>query len=246
MRISLISFYTKLNWDKRLEKVAEILNETKSDIVVFAGHALKDHVSLERLRLMVNNENVKALIEIKHDVLGEMIMAKNSLYWLERGEVMSMHTHQVFSTSGDIEKNTSLCEYFIQELQEHRTIKIDDKLCALVLQCGELNIIKNLQSEGNRPVFRIENLNFERRFNDMLSKVQFIFNPIHTPMGNQGKMEKRRELLSQGGRYYFSVSNSEDCEIKNKVVYAFFNGKPIETGIEIPEKKGYKETIVNL
>lgn len=47
-------------------------------------------------------------------------------------------------------------------------------------------------------------------------------------MGNQGKMQKRREYLSKDKRYYFSASNtkkdSDNLELKS-LQYAFFNGE---------------------
>ena len=68
-----------------------------------------------------------------------------------------------------------------------------------------------------------------------------ILNPIHTPMGNQAKMEKRREYFSYENRYYFSVSQNGTIKRngKNKTIpmdsrrlqYSFFNGRSIEESL---------------
>ena len=49
-------------------------------------------------------------------------------------------------------------------------------------------------------------------------------------MGNQGKIQKRREFLSKNKKFYFSASNtkedSRNLELKS-LQYAFYNGNEL-------------------
>lgn len=51
------------------------------------------------------------------------------------------------------------------------------------------------------------------------------------PMGNQGKMEKRRELLSSNKRYYFSTSNSDEKHLidSSSLQYSFYDGNRLNS-----------------
>jgi hypothetical protein len=137
-----------------------------------------------------------------------------------------MFTNQFFATSQEIEGNELLCEHYIDELETKRCFSVKGKKC-MVLQCGEINIIKNIQKENNRPVFRLQNrADLEKRFFNLLNSADLVLNPIHTPMGNQGKMEKRREMFSAHKRYYFSTSNSDEKHLIDSasLQYSFYDG----------------------
>ena len=92
-------------------------------------------------------------------------------------------------------------------------------------------------------VFRFEDdTELSGRFASILDNTQIVLNPIHYPMGNQGKMKKRREYYSNNNRAYFSTANFSDEEsINNKSLqYACINGieqKPID--VEIGPKNAY-------
>lgn len=152
------------------------------------------------------------------------------------GRLVNMFTNQFFASSKEIEGNELLCEHFIDELENKRCFRVKSKKC-LALQCGEINIIKNIQKESNRSVFRLQNrTDLEKRFFDLLNNTDLILNPIHTPMGNQGKMEKRRELLSFSKRYYFSTSNSDEKHLIDSasLQFSFYDGARLnETTKEI-------------
>ena len=87
----------------------------------------------------------------------------------------------------------------------------------MTIEEATLEAIKNIQKEDNRPVFRLaQSKELKERFDNLLNDTDIILNPIHTPMGNQGKMKKRREYLSDKNRYYFSTSQNDTREIKGK------------------------------
>ena len=88
--------------------------------------------------------------------------------------------------------------------------------------------MKNHQKEENRAEFRLPNkTELSERFTKFLKGINIILNPIHTPMGNQGKMHQRRIYLSRNKRYYFSTSNtkenSNDLSLES-LQYGFFDG----------------------
>ena len=112
-----------------------------------------------------------------------------------------------------------------------------------VIQCGENNILRNIQSEGNRAVFRFEDdAILSQRFAAFLNKTDIILNPMHSPMGNQGKMRKRRELFSSNNRAYFSTANyvNEEAIYNKSVQYACINGKEQEPmDVEVGKRDSY-------
>ena len=75
------------------------------------------------------------------------------------------------------------------------------------------------------------------RFEKLLEKTDIVLNPIHTLMGNQGKMHKRRELLSANNRFYFSVSHNGERKMEaHSLQYAYHNGKVLnESNIEVTD-----------
>ena len=249
MTLELISFRYNLTAPKRLELMIDLVNQSKADMMVFCGHTLKDQDDLCSLREQIRNVTSFVLFEVKQVEDSNFLNLKNCLYYIEDGIVHNMYTNQFFSTSGEINDNEPLCERFINELETRRRLNVKGHNC-LVLQCGEINIIRNLQKEGNRPVFRHQRrTDLVDRFNNLIKNTQIVLNPIHTPMGNQGKMEKRREYFSDDNRCYFSVSQNGTME-RNGVIkpiqldsrrlqYAFFNGKSLDESL-IEATKDYQ------
>ena len=122
----------------------------------------------------------------------------------------------------------------LQILNEKRLLSFGGKNFLLVT-CGENNILKNKQSENNKVVFRVDDVKLEKEFNSILNRTNFIINPIHTPMGNQGKIAKRREFFSANNKVYISTNNIEnelgkstDVLLKRKLQYVLKNSTIIE------------------
>ena len=117
---------------------------------------------------------------------------------------------------------------------------------------GELNLLRNYQNENNRVDFRVDDHELKTTFEEILADTHIFLNPMHTPMGNLGKMAKRREYLSQNGRAYFSTcnlpddtDNSELAFAKRKLQYGYCNGKALEGElIECNEKYLIKEYLL--
>lgn len=237
MTIELVSFRYNLAAKKRIELTAQLTNQSDADLVVFCGHTLIKQDDLYDLEGLIENKSPFVLLEVKHISENRFLNMKHCLFTIENGSIRDLFTHQHFAEKKEIENNESLCERFINEIESKRCFNVKGKKC-LVLQCGEINIIKNLQKEENRPIFRLQQRkDLEERFYKIINNTDIILNPIHTPMGNQGKMKKRREFFSDNNRYYFSVSQNGtrkrgnleyDIPIEsNSLQYSYFNGREI-------------------
>lgn len=237
MKIELVSLRHDLYGKRRLEQVVSIINRSQVDLMLFCGHTISDY-NCDSLEKLINNNKTFVVFEVKSVVESQFVNLNNCLYTINCGHVQNLFTNQLFATSNEIENNISLCERFIYELETRRRVYFKGKKL-LILQCGELNIIKNIQKEDNRPVFRLaQSKDLKERFDNLLNDTDIILNPIHTPMGNQGKMEKRREYLSDKNRYYFSTSQNDTREIKDEkktipmdsavLQYALHNGVALQ------------------
>ena len=228
MKIALVSYINGLSDKERLKNTLEILNNSKSDFILFSGHTIGFVNDIESLRNGIKNKKTQALFELQEinsDKIG------NCLYLIKNGTVLNLFTNQLFATSQEINYNYELGSRLINELELKRKFKVNG-LNFLVLQCGELNILKNLQSQGNKVQFRlIEDSELTNAFEDLIQNSDIILNPIHSPMGNQGKMKKRREFLTDNNRSYFSVSNTKPDSLNlelNGLQYAYKNSLPLE------------------
>lgn len=231
MKIQLTSYLSETPDKERLNLTADIINQSTADLILFAGHAIVSAKDIDRLNSLISNKYVEAIIELQ-DLNSDFI--SNCLYHIKNGTIRNLYTNQLFSTSAHINNNNQLAERFIYELETKRMLKIKGKVC-LVIQCGELNILKNQQMYDNKVIFRIDDLQLLNRFNNLIAKTNIILNPIHSPMGNQGKMHRRREYLSENNRHYFSTSNTNEDSIdltRKGLQYAYNNGgKIIDTEI---------------
>ena len=242
MVIQLVSYKTTLRADSRLQHTAEIINSSKADLILFAGHTLASHRDVDELNTLLDNNMTTAVIEVKKDAKSKSLPVYHSLFLLQNGVAKDIYTHQLFTDSKTIKAYPELGEHLMLELETRRNFSAANRNVSII-QCGENNILRNIQSEGNRAVFRFEDdAILNQRFAAFLNKTDIILNPMHSPMGNQGKMRKRRELFSSNNRAYFSTANFEDEEsIYNKSVqYACINGKEQEPmNVEVGKRDSY-------
>ncbi|MTK52397.1 hypothetical protein [Paludibacter sp.] len=223
MTIEIVSYYHGLSDALRLNLTSNIINSSKSDLLLFSGHTIGFVNDIEVLKDLITNKTIEVVFELENINTDKI---RNCLYRITKGQLINLYTNQILTQSSDIEGNYQLADRLLHEFETNRTFSING-ISVLIIQCGEINILKNIQSEDNRVEFRLsDDKSLLERFNDILSKTKIILNPIHTPMGNQGKMLKRREFLSQNKRYYFSScntkENSHNIDIKS-LQYAFFN-----------------------
>ena len=242
MIVQLVSYKSALRADSRLQHTAEIINSSKADLILFAGHTLASHRDVDELNTLLDNNMTTAVIEVKKDAKSKSLPVYHSLFLLQNGVAKDIYTHQLFTDSKTIKAYPELGEHLMLELETRRNFSTANRNVS-VIQCGENNILRNIQSEGNRAIFRFEDdAILNQRFAAFLNNTDIILNPMHSPMGNQGKMRKRRELFSSNNRAYFSTANFEDEEsIYNKSVqYACINGKEQEPmNVEVGKRDSY-------
>ena len=242
MIVQLVSYKSALRAESRLQHTAEIINSSKADLILFAGHTLASHRDVDELNTLLDNNRTTAVIEVKKDTKSKSLPVYHSLFLLQNGVAKDIYTHQLFTDSKTIKAYPELGEHLMLELETRRNFSTANRNVS-VIQCGENNILRNIQSEGNRAVFRFEDdAILNKRFADFLNNTDIILNPMHSPMGNQPKMCKRREFFSSNNRAYFSTANFEDEEsIYNKSVqYACINGKEQEPmNVEVGKRDSY-------
>ena len=242
MIVQLVSYKSTLRADSRLQHTAEIINSSKADLILFAGHTLASHRDVDELNTLLDNNRTTAVIEVKKNTKSKSLPVYHSLFLLQNGVAKDIYTHQLFTDSKTIKAYPELGEHLMLELETRRNFSTANRNVS-VIQCGENNILRNIQSEGNRAVFRFEDdAILNKRFADFLNNTDIILNPMHSPMGNQPKMRKRREFFSSNNRAYFSTANYVDEEaIYNKSVqYACINGKEQEPmDVEVGKRDSY-------
>jgi len=193
MKIQLVSYLYGLTNGERLKSTVEIMNESMCDLILFSGHTLGSVKDVERLRNRLSNKKVEAIIELK-DINSSKL--NNCLYHVKNDKVLNLFTNQLFARSSELKNNKELAARLLNELELKRKLKIKWNNL-LILQCGELAILKNIQADGNRVEFQLsQDSKLNSGFKKVIKDVDIFLNPMHTPMGNQGKMSRRREFLS--------------------------------------------------
>ena len=174
MVIQLVSYKSTLRADSRLRHTAEIINSSKADLILFAGHTLASQSDVDELNKLVDNDKTTAVIEVKENAISELNPVSNSLFLLQNGIVKDLFTHQLFRDSKAIDAYPVLGEHLMLELETRRNFSASNRKVAII-QCGENNILRNLQSEGNKAVFRFENdTTLNQRFADFLNNTNII------------------------------------------------------------------------
>lgn len=227
MKVQITSYVHHLSYSKRLELTIDTINKSTSDILLFSGHTIGFVNDIDKLKSAIKNNKTEVIFELESINTDKI---RNCIYHIKKGVIRSLYSNQIFAESIEINNNYELGDRLLNELENKRSIIING-LSVLIIQCGEINILKNIQKENNRVEFRLkDNQLLNQRFERIMHKTDIIFNPIHEPMGNQGKMHKRREFLSKNSKYYFSTSNSKPNSSNlflNSMQYAYYDGKEI-------------------
>ncbi len=235
----------------RFRIVSDIVNDSKADLLVFPGWTLDKKNDIQKLLAQLENKKTTVFFEW-YDRKRDELDAHNG-YVLHKGRLIDQNVRQIFSSAKCVEKKDDFIDYYLGELESKRLLKIGARK-ALWLSCGEINILKNKQAEGNKVVFRSTSKVLTQRFNASLKKSDFIINPIHTPMGNQGKLSKRRVHLTRKDKVYISTCNVEVKDgrtisqlLKRKLQYVVKIQKEITPfGSILSEKNGFVSNLYEI
>lgn len=250
MKIELVAYNCNLTRQDRIEFTAELFNSYSADIIMFSGHTLERYSDVQALQRRISNRQSFGILEVRDNLISKKLCLElpNSLFTIQGGKVADMFSSQLFTDSSEINGKPELAHRLLNELLTRRSFKFRSKRFT-VLQCGEINILANKQNEANKPYFRfVEDKHLNSMFEKVVSNTDVFLNPIHTPMGNLGKMQVRKAYLSKNKHYYFSTNNFGEWE-KNcretkinstNIHYAYYDGndsrlEPIE---EYLDKKG--------
>lgn len=237
MKIQLVSFRENANSKVKFDLTLKLFNESDAELILFPGHTIDKASELEKLATKLNNKKTTAFLELTE--LGNRGI-KNWAFKIENNKLINCYTHQLFASSDEVKDNPYLVETLYNEIKNNRIHKVKSKKICLLL-CGELNMLTNLQTERNKVMYRTDSAALAKGFKTMFKNVDVVLNPMHSPMGNQGKMHKRRIFLSTRDRAYFSTANldkkgksyEESFRTTKALQYGYYNGKPIEPMNEI-------------
>lgn len=231
MIIQLVSFRQNALSKMKRNLTIQLFNESSSDIILFPGHTIDTVPDLEILSSNLKNKNTTAFLELKDAGARDVT---NWSFKIENNKLLNTHSSQQFATSDEVNGNNFVVENLLHEIKNNR-LHIVNKLKVCLLICGELNILTNFQSENNRVDIRTDKKELHTEFKKIFNSVDIFLNPLHSPMGNQGKMSKRRIFLSKNSRSYFSTANLDRKGVSYEISftnskalqYALFNGREI-------------------
>jgi hypothetical protein len=226
MIIQTVSYRIDIPSDTQNKLNIDIINKSQADILLFPRWSIKNEDQLELLTKAIDNRKIFAILELKELVNRKL---KNCLFSVQNGEI-NFHSVQLFTTSNEINNNAFIGKMLLDQLLNSKLFTPNNK-CIRVLQCGEINILRNEQGNNNRVKFRLDNdVKLSTTFNTILKTTDIFLNPQHTIMGNQGKMSRRRSYLSANNGVYASTTNVENKvkPFKNKSIsYIYYNGKAL-------------------
>ncbi|WP_152629472.1 hypothetical protein [Haliangium ochraceum] len=138
---------------------------------------------------------------------------------------LPVEIYQRFATSEQANADPAMVAELVKDCGPYgeRTVYLDGMPIGLFV-CGEINILTNVQTQGN--VAHVRHDPTARVFGH---NVPIVFNGAHTTMGNWGKLERRFHLLSQGGRWAFHVTNCDNANWGRSTVRAYYDGQRVAT-----------------
>ena len=152
---------------------------------------------------------------------------KWGLYCFEKGKNLTINPiKQIFVTSRDDEEKYS--ELWSDTVNGSRTFSVDG-INVLVWICGEINYLKNAQSDNNK----VTGARYTFRPNIAPNKLDYdiFFNPTHDPLKALiGKYKERLKYMSQHKKVSILNFNVDENQIQRKgTIYCFQDGKEILT-----------------
>jgi len=230
MKFQIVSYKSNLPWQLQDELNCRLFNQSSADLILFPGWAFQDTNHIENFKISITNKKTFGIMELQRL---DSRKITNCLYSIQGGQI-EYASLQYFSTSDDINENPVLGEMFLKEFATNKCFQVKRKKVR-VIQCGELNILKNEQANNNRVKFRFnDDRIMNAKFHSLLIGSDIILNPQHTEMGNQGKLSRRREYLSAQGRIYISTTNAAKGakNFNNKALhYIYYNGRSVSTDV---------------
>ena len=226
IKVQAVVYRDSIPWGIQDDLNIQLFNDSDADVILFPGWSFRDTNHVENFKSSISNNKTLGFLELQRVDSRDLT---NALFSISKGELKFVSI-QLFSTSNEIATNPVLGQMFVDQFANARAFKVKNKIVR-IMQCGELNILRNEQANGNKVEFRFLDKSLEIQFLKSLQETALILNPQHTPMGNQGKMSRRRAYLSSNRRGYISTSNvstGQELEKTKSAHYAYFNGRELE------------------
>ncbi len=261
MKCSVVSFITKSSSKKsktnfisknNTRLMTEILNNVFDvDLILFSGWTLSNRKELDSVLTNNKNKHTTYIFEVGDGHRNKDNPKSDVGFYVAKGKkLIKKKIKQVFTSSKDIHSLKTTIPEYLDKLESERFFKVNNKKVRLII-CGENNILKNKQKQGNRVSLRSSETELNKKFDSILKNTNIFLNPAHTPMGNLGKMKKRWEYLSKNQRALLFVTNESTKQGIHKpnfhklsLQYLFVNGKETKSAEEIKER--YKISTINI
>lgn len=220
-----------LNRLKSLHEISEYANANKVTHVLFPGSTLyyknKDNL-LAKKHLQVISKlfiNQSIILELNSELKADSKLF--GLYCIEKGIVINQPIIQLFASSSDDENLYS--QLWHQTFNTKERIVTLDGITFLIWVCGEMNFLKNIQSENNL----VKGFRYKYKNNNSLRNLKYdvFFNPTHNMLTNlYNKYKERLKFMSKSSRYAIISLNVKSSQIqRNGAILAFHKQKEILT-----------------
>ncbi len=209
MNYAMVSFIIEGNekiGHGNVELVSNLVNQLiGEDLILFSGWTLSNKKDVDNVLKRVNNKHTTFVLEIGNGLDGKN--SDSGFYIVKGNTILRGPIKQRFTDSATANSNKDcLLQNYLEVLKSERLFKVGSKKVRLII-CGENNILRNKQKQGNKVAFRSYDNDLQKRFNSILKDTDVFLNPAHTPMGNIGKLKKRWAYLSEGGRSSLFTTN---------------------------------------
>lgn len=249
MKIQLIGFDFGLKLNQKRKLFIEIVNGSDADLILFPGHTLRDLADLYNIEPDLTNEKSMVVLELEDHYPTSCLHLQTALFLVREGMPEDLCTSQIFTTANEIDGDEVLMAKLLDEIPR-RQFKCGG-MRITVLQCGETALLASTKAEGYKASFRFkDNVELNKRYEEMLASTDIFLNPIHTPQGRQWVMAQRRATLSADGRYYFmtgSLPQKSAGKLRSKSLqYVWHDGKELTIQPVIHEKGMYVSRIIEI
>ncbi len=209
-----------------LNEISEYANEKKITHILFPGATLfyktrdeklaKKH--LNQLKRIFHNQSIIAELDCEIKPNTEPF----GVYAIQKGKIVKKPICQLFVKSHD---NKNLYEKLWKETFELKNrIIILDGIKFLIWVCGEINILKNIQSQNN--IVRGFRYTFDKINSIKKLKFDVFFNPTHGMLTNlYNKYKERLKFMSRYNRYAIICLNVLSHQVQRSGSILVFKNK---------------------
>lgn len=207
---------TSLSQECRITLIEDIIDKHQPDLLCTAGYSLDDMQGLNDLTKKIKElkKSTTVLVEVKKsstmpdcDCLKDIMKRKKrqftksnsaKLYVIYPNGQEKCLGNQHISHA----ENARPKECFLENLKKDRVLEVNKKKI-LLLNCGEINILKTQRNGNKSSCYRYP------EYKQIMSKIppHYIINPTHTLMKMRPSLlESKRKFISQSS-VYISISN---------------------------------------